>query len=555
MPATVIDALRKKLDIPETIDLEQYSNLLEFYGANIKAYADQPAFTSLGRTISYQEVDDYSDRFASYVQRHTSLEKGDRIAVQLPNIIQQPVVILGALKAGLIVVNTNPLYTERELAHQFNDSGAKALVILANVADKAASIVNQTCIETVIVTELADLHSPLKSLLVNTVVKHVKKLVPDFSFDNQISFKQVMKKGQAAPPHKVDLNKDDIAVLQYTGGTTGVAKGAMLTHGNLLANALQSEIYFDTYGMPKNGAVVVQPLPLYHIFAFIVGLICFNSGAHTVLIPNPRDLPSMIKDMKRFVIDGFCGLNTLFVALCNNEAFKGLDFSRLQMTLSGGMALTTAAAKKWQAITGCEVYEGYGLTETSPVVAVNSGKGNCLGSVGVVAPNTDIDIRDEVGKSVALGERGELCVKGPQVMKGYWHREEATAESVVDGWFFTGDIAMLTEEGYLKIVDRKKDMIIVSGFNVFPNEVEDIATQHSSIVEAAAIGHDDPVTGEVVHLYVVVNDDSLTEAEIIAHCREGLAAYKVPKKVFFRKELPKSNVGKILRRLVKESAD
>lgn len=555
MDFSLIQTLRQKLDVPEAIDCEQYPNLVSFYKSGIDRYRDQPAYSCLGHTITYNELDDLSDAFAAYLQHNTPLEAGDKIAIQLPNILQQPVAVLGAFKAGLVVVNTNPLYTERELKHQFNDSEAKALVILANVADKASSIIAETGVETVILTELADLHSPVKSTVLNFAVKYIKKMVPEFSLPQAVSFKQVIKQGKGLSLKTSENALSDLAVLQYTGGTTGASKGAMLSHANLLANALQSSPFFHSYGMPDNGAIVVQPLPLYHIFAFIVGLICLNTGAHTILIPNPRDLPSLLKEMKKNKMDGFCGLNTLFAGLLNHKDFSTVDFSSLQMTLSGGMALTSDVAKKWTSVTGCDVYEGYGLTETSPVVAVNTGKGNCLGSVGVVLPNTVIDIRDDEGKTVEPGDSGELCVKGPQVMQGYWQNAEATEQVLKDGWLETGDIATLTEEGYLKIVDRKKDVIIVSGFNVFPNEVEDVATSHPDIIEAAAIGEKDPACGEVVHLYVVSKDKNLTEQAVIQYCRENLTGYKVPKKVVFRDELPKTNVGKVLRRLVKEGIE
>ncbi|CAA0108025.1 Long-chain-fatty-acid--CoA ligase [BD1-7 clade bacterium] len=549
--------INKRLDalnISRDVDLYKYNNLLEIYAENESKYGSRAAYTSLGRTITYQELGSYSDAFASYLQNHTNLKEGDRIAIQLPNIIQYPVAVLGCMKAGLIVVNTNPLYTERELEHQFNDAGAKALLVLANVADTAAKVVAHTGVETVIVTELADLHPVPKRQLLNFAVKYVKKMVPNFNIPGAVRFTDVMKKGSHKKPTIAKPSYDDVAVLQYTGGTTGVAKGAMLTHGNLIANTLQSTPIFDTYGLDDHGEIVVQPLPLYHIYAFTVGLIVMCKGAHTVLIPNPRDLPALVGELKKWEFSGFCGLNTLFVALCNNDEFQQIDFSNLKMTLSGGMALTKYAADLWHTVTGTHIYEGYGLTETSPVVSVNSGNGMRVGTIGVPVPKTEVDIRDDDGKSVGLNERGELCVKGPQVMKGYWQREEATAESIKDGWFYTGDVAVMDDQGYLKIVDRKKDMILVSGFNVYPNEVEDVATGHPGVLECAAIGDNDEHSGEVVHLYAVKKDPQVTEREIIDYCREELAAYKVPKRVFFRDELPKTNVGKILRRKVREQA-
>ena len=545
------------LDIPVDVDVLRYDNLLQYYDEMITQFGARPAYSSLGRTITYDELDSYANAFAAYIQNHTQLNVGDRIALQLPNIIQSPVALLGSLRAGLVVVNTNPLYTAHELEHQFNDAGVKAMVVLANLADTTAQVLKNTAVETVIITELADLHASPKRQILNFVIKHIKKMVPDFCIDGAVSFTDVMKLGAYNVPVLAQPNRDDVAVLQYTGGTTGLAKGAMLTHGNILANALQCAPVFDSYGLEKHASeCVIQPLPLYHIYAFTVGLVLLGKGAHTVLIPNPRDLPALVKEMGKWKFSGFCGLNTLFVALCNNADFKKLDFSGLKMTLSGGMALTRFAAEQWTGVTGKEIYEGYGLTETSPVVSVNTGNGARLGTIGVPVPLTQIDIRDDDGHSVAVGERGELCVKGPQVMKGYWKNQAATEESIVEGWFATGDVAVMDEQGYLSIVDRKKDMILVSGFNVYPNEVEDVACDHVNVLEAAAIGMKDDKSGEVVHLYVVKTPEgnTLTEEQLITFCKESLAAYKVPKKVFFKDELPNTNVGKILRRKVRDEA-
>lgn len=556
MYKTVIEKRLKTLNIPREINVEEYTNILDFYDEMIQCYGPRPAYSCLGNTITFNDLDRLANNFAAYIQTHTHLKAGDRIAIQLPNISQSPVALLGSLRAGLIIVNVNPLYTAAELEHQFNDSGAKALIVLANIADTVSTVLDKTSIETVIVTELADLHKSPKRQIMNFVVKNVKKMVPDFSIPKAIKFTDVMKKGANKTPVAVHPIREDIAVLQYTGGTTGVAKGAMLTHGNLLANMLQAKPIFDTFGLDDSGQCIIQPLPLYHIYAFTVGLICLSKGAHTVLIPNPRDLPALVKELGKWKFDAFCGLNTLFVALCNNEGFKKIDFSHLKMTLSGGMALTGFAADLWKKTTGKDIYEGYGLTETSPIVSVNSGNGMRIGTIGVPVPSTQIDIRDDNHKSLPLGESGELCVKGPQVMKGYWKREEATAESIIDGWFYTGDIAILDEDGYLSIVDRKKDMILTSGFNVYPNEVEDVACNHEDILEACAVAAKDDRSGEVVHLYVVKSSQSaiISEASVIDFCRRSLAAYKVPKKVFFKEELPKTNVGKILRRKVQEEA-
>ena len=552
----IIEERLKALGLPVAIDSDRFPNILALYDHVIDLYRSRPAYTSLGRTITYGELDEYANAFAAYFQHHTKLRAGDRIAIQLPNIIQYPVAVLGAYRAGLIVVNTNPLYTVRELEHQLNDSGAKALVVLANVANTASQVLEKTGVETVIVTQLADLHPAPKKQLLNFAVKYIKKMVPPFSFKESVSFTEVIKRGTGVIVKRPEPKAEDIAVLQYTGGTTGVAKGAMLTHRNLIANTLQCAEIFKTYNLTDQGETLIQPLPLYHIYAVIVSYIIMMKGGHTVLIPNPRDLPGLVKELGKWKFQGFCGLNTLFVALCNNEDFKKLDFSSLKMTLSGGMALTRYAAEEWQKVTGSEIYEGYGLTETSPVVSVNSGNGNRVGTIGVPVPSTRIDIRDDDDKSRPIGEPGELCVKGPQVMKGYWQRDDETAKTIRDGWLYTGDIAIFDEQGYLKIVDRKKDMIIVSGFNVYPNEVEDVLSSHPAVLEAAAIGHEDAKTGEVVHAYVVkANGKEVSEDELISHSREQLTGYKVPKRVFFKKELPKTNVGKILRRKVKEMAD
>lgn len=553
---TLIEQTRDKYGIKQTIDTSDYPSLLEFYDDVINRYLDRPAYSCLGKTITYDELDKYANAFAAYIQHHTALKPGDKIAIQLPNILQQPIAVLGAFRAGLVVVNTNPLYTERELEHQFKDAEVKGLVILANVAEIASKIVSKTAIQTVIVTELFDIHDWPKRPLMNMAVKHIKKMVPDYHFLASIPLTTVLKKGKLLQRKPISVKPSDIAILQYTGGTTGLAKGAMLMHSNIIANTLQSAEYFPTYGLTDKGDTLVQPLPLYHIYATVVSYIGLMKGCHIVLIPNPRDIPAFVKDLKQYKIDGFCGLNTLFVALCNSAEFRELDFSHLKMTLSGGMALTRYAADNWKKITGCEVCEGYGLTETSPVLSVNPGTGNRLGTVGVVVPSTEIDIRGEEDKSVGINEPGELCIKGPQLMKGYWNNPEETAKSIVDGWFYTGDIAVLTEEGYLKIVDRKKDMILVSGFNVYPNEVEDILTSHPAIQEAAAISHKDERSGEVVHAYVVKEKGQvISEEDLKAFCYEKLAAYKVPKRIFFKDELPKSNVGKILRREVRAIAE
>ena len=528
-------------------------SILDVFTGACAKFSDRPAFTCLGQTLTIGEIDRLSAKFASYLQNHTDLEPGDRIAVQLPNVLQYPVVVFGALRAGLVVVNTNPLYTHRELKHQLNDSGAKALVVLANIADTAAQIVAETSVKKVIVSEIADLHSPIKRVLINSVAKYIKKMVPEFSFASEVSFRDAMSLGAKQPHHDVQRSPEDVAVLQYTGGTTGVAKGAMLTNRNLVANMEQvREALGDS--MKEGEEFYVAPLPLYHIYAFTIHCMClFSTGSHSLLIPNPRDIPGFVKALKGLRFTGFAGLNTLFNGLMRCPDFAELDFSKLHTTCSGGMALTRDTAKRWEQMTGCVVTEGYGMTETSPVVSFNPSDAVQLGTVGIPVPGTEVKVVDENGNDLPNNSPGELCVRGPQVMKGYWQRPEATAETLdSDGWLRTGDMAVIQDDGYIKIVDRKKDMIIVSGFNVYPNEIEDVVSAHDKVAEAAAIGVPNEKSGEQVKLFVVKADASLTEEEVIAFCRENLTAYKVPKQIEFREDLPKTNVGKILRRELRD---
>ena len=533
--------------------LSHSQNIIDVLKQSVSEHGPKTAFTCLGKALTFDELDILSARFAAYLQRNTNLQPGDRIAIQLPNVLQYPVASYGALRAGLVVVNTNPLYTPREVHHQLRDSGAKALVVLANVAAAAASIIEDTDVETVFVTEVADLHSPVKKLLVNSYLKYVQKAVPDFSFPKSIPFTQALQAKEESH-YEVMINPEDIAVLQYTGGTTGVAKGAMLTHDNLVSNKDQLLERIEPIIQGDN-LCFVCPLPLYHIYAFTCHCMAnFCRGHHNLLIPNPRDLPSLIKAMKAEKIFAFVGLNTLFNALLNNPDFRQLDFSHLKLTSSGGMALTTDTARRWQEVTGCAISEGYGLTETSPVVAANPPLSIQLGTIGPPVIETEVKIIDEEGKSLPHGQVGELCVRGPQVMKGYWQREDATAKVLdSEGWFKTGDMALQQEDGYLKIVDRKKDMILVSGFNVYPNEVEDVVSEHPGIVEAGAIGVKDEHSGEVVKIFVVRSDPNLSAEAVRAFCKENLAGYKVPKYVEFCDALPKSPVGKILRRELKEA--
>ncbi|PHS01678.1 MAG: long-chain fatty acid--CoA ligase [Oceanobacter sp.] len=539
--------------IPKTVDVNQYSSVVEIFNKFVQKYAERPAFTCLGQTMTYAELNAQSAAFAAYLQNETSLVAGDRIAVQLPNVLQYPIVVFGAMRAGMIVVNTNPLYTEREMEHQFNDSGAKALVVLANMGDKAANVVPKTGIKHVFVTQVGDMHGTVKRLLINTVLKHVKKEVPEFSIAGAVSLRQALNHGTGKQYTPVAATAEDVAVLQYTGGTTGVAKGAMLTHGNLMANMMQSHGVFN-HVIDEANEVLICPLPLYHIYAFTVHcMVLLETGNHNILIPNPRDIPGFIKTLQKVEFTGFVGLNTLFVALCAQQDFRALNFSKLKLTVSGGMALTKAAFDEWRNVTGCDVAEGYGMTETSPVVSFNPSDNIKQGSIGMPVPNTNCKVIDDDGNDLPLGEAGELCVKGPQVMKGYWQRPEATAETITkDGWLKTGDVAVIGDDGYMKIVDRKKDMIIVSGFNVYPNEVEDIIVSHPDIIEAAAIGIPDVKSSEAVKVFAVRSDPSLTEKDVIDYARQNLTGYKVPRYIEFRDDLPKTNVGKILRRELRD---
>jgi len=542
--------------IPREVDLKKYKNMVDVFEQAVKKFADKPAFTAVGVTLTYRDLDTQSRNFAAWLQNKTDLKPGDRIAVQMPNITQYPVIVFGAMRAGLIVVNTNPLYTTREMEHQFNDSGAKALVVLANMADNAEKVLPHTGIEHVIVTEIADMHSPIKRTLMNAVVKHVKKMVPSYSLPNALKLPAVLSAGAREKFTPVDINLDDLAVLQYTGGTTGVAKGAMLTHANLVANLTQVRPMLEDQ-IEEGKEVVIAPLPLYHIYSFTLNCgIMMEAGAHNILIPNPRDIPGFVKELQKQKFSAFIGLNTLFVALCNNEEFQDLDFSGLKLTASGGMALTSDTAKMWERVTGCEISEGYGMTETSPVVTFNPRSAIQIGTIGLPIPSTVVKTIDDDGNETPIGEPGELCVKGPQVMRGYWQRPEDTQKSFTDdGFLKTGDVALIQEDGYIRIVDRKKDMIIVSGFNVFPNEIEDVVTSHPKVVECAAVGIPDAKSGEAVKVYVVPTKDGVTANELKEFCRERLTAYKVPKHFEFRDELPKSNVGKILRRELRDEAN
>ena len=541
--------------IETNIDTERFPNIVALFEDAFARHGQLKACTSLGHDLSYQDLDRLTRDFAAWLQQGSGLQPGDRVAVQMPNLIQYLVVVLGVLRAGMVVVNTNPLYTEREVEHQFNDADVKLLVVQANVARNASLVLPKTSVEQVIVTELADLHPAPKRHIINLVAKYVKKLVPPFDIPGAIKLRNVLKAGRGLEFQPVPAGADELAMLQYTGGTTGVAKGAMLSHGNLVANVMQCDAFFASHKLAGAGDIFMQPLPVYHIYAFTASMYSLYVGAQTVFIPNPRDLPSLVKAFEQYKPRLFCGLNTLFVALCNDAAFKQLDFSTLKVTLSGGMALTEAAAAEWQDITGCVVSEGYGLTETSPVATSNPGGAQQIGTIGLPVPCTEVRVINDQGEPLGLDEAGELCIKGPQVMQGYWRRPEATAEVISPkGWFATGDVAVIQPDGYLRIVDRKKDMIVVSGFNVYPNELEDVLSKHPAVLECAAVGVRDETSGEIVKMFVVPRDASLTEQAVKDYCREHLTAYKVPRLVEFREDLPKTNVGKILRRELRDAS-
>lgn len=538
--------------MPESIDPEHYDSLLEVFEKSFTDYADYPAYTNMGKTLTYQQVDEKTKAIASYLQNDLKLGRGDKVAVMMPNLLQTPISILGVLRAGCTVVNVNPLYTVRELEHQLNDSEAKAILILANFGHTLEQALPNTQVKHVVLTEIGDMLGGIKKHLVNFVVKHFKKMVPEFTLNQTIPFKQVIA-ANPADYKKPEIDLNDLAFLQYTGGTTGVSKGAMLTHGNMVANLEQVSGCLDKV-LDKGKEVVVTALPLYHIFALTANCLTFMKyGGHNILITNPRDMPAFVKELAKYPFTAITGVNTLFNGLLNTSGFAELDFSNLKMSLGGGMAVQRPVAERWQKVTNTKLMEGYGLTECAPLVTICPFDLDAYnGSIGLPAPSTEIKLIDEEGNEVPKGEPGELCVKGPQVMAGYYNRPDATAECLKDGWFATGDIATYDDEGFFYIVDRKKDMILVSGFNVFPNEIEEVVAMHDGVLEVAAIGVPHEVSGEQVKVFVVKKDPSLTEKDIIAHCRDNLTNYKVPKMVEFRDELPKTNVGKILRRKLKE---
>jgi len=539
--------------VPAEIGPFEHKSIGDLLVKACRDFASRPAFTCMDKSMTYAELERLSAAFGAYLQGK-GVKKGARVAIMMPNVLQYPVVMMGVLRAGYTVVNVNPLYTPRELEHQLKDSGAEAIIILENFAATLQAVVAKTPVKHVIVAAMGDLLGGLKGFIVNMVVRRVKKLVPAWSLPGHVKFPAAIKEGAARTFKPADVNLDDIAFLQYTGGTTGVSKGATLLHSNVLANVAQNILWQETAFIKKSRPermVFVCPLPLYHIYALTVNaMMGMRQGAENLLIPNPRDIPSFVKELGKYEINVFPGLNTLFNALLNNEDFRKLNFSSLRLTFAGGMAAQRPVADRWKQTTGIIISEGYGLSETSPVATANRfDADDFTGTIGLPIPSTEIAIRDDDGNDLPLGEVGEICIRGPQVMAGYWNRPDETAKVMTkDGFFKSGDMGFMDENGYTKIVDRKKDMILVSGFNVYPNELEEVVAQHPGVLEVAAIGVPDEKSGEVPKLFIVKKDASLTDKEVIDFCRKNLTAYKVPRFVEFRTELPKTNVGKILRR-------
>ena len=539
------------------IDITQYSSISDVFRQSVEKFAHQPAFQNMGKTLTYAEVSKLAENFASYLQNVLKLPRGERVAIMLPNLLQYPIALFGILQAGLVAVNTNPLYTPRELEHQLKDSGATTIIVLENFANTLELVLPRTQIKHVIVASVGEMFGFFKGSLINFVLRKVKKMVPEYRISDTIPFQTALKEGAAHTFRPVSLTREDTALLQYTGGTTGVAKGAILSHGNICANMQQAAEWIVNLLRPGKETVIAA-LPLYHIFALTVNLMIFTqAGSKIILITNPRDMKSFIGDMKKERVSVFVGVNTLFNGMVNQPDFATIDFSSLKLTLGGGMATQKAVAEKWKNITGTPIVEAYGLTEASPGVCANPlNIPAYTGGIGLPIPSTEIELRDADGNEVAQGQPGEMWIRGPQVMKGYWNRPEETAK-VLDsrGFLATGDIAVMDKKGWFKLVDRKKDLIVVSGFNVYPNEVEDVAASHPKVLEAACIGVSSPKTGEALKLFIVKKDESLTAEELIAFCRTELTAYKVPKDIEFRDELPKSNVGKILRRELRKEAE
>ncbi|HUG98822.1 MAG TPA: long-chain-fatty-acid--CoA ligase [Gammaproteobacteria bacterium] len=541
--------------VPAEIDVNEFPSLRDFLEQSFAKYRSLPAFTNMGHSISFGELDELSRYFGAWLQKNAGLSKGDRVAVMMPNVIQYAVAVAAILRAGLTVTNINPLYTPRELEHQLKDSGAKAIIIVENFAKTLEKVRNNTALKTVVVTAIGDMLPTPRRQIVNFAVRKLKKMVPEWHIPDAVSFHKALKEGKWQTMDTPQLGHDDIAFLQYTGGTTGVAKGAMLTHRNIIANLLQARAWLSIM-VTEGQSIVITPLPLYHIFSLTANFFVFTiMGGNNILITNPRDMPAFIKELRKYKFTFITGVNTLFNALLNTPGFGDVDFSHLKVTLGGGMAVQRAVAERWRDVTGKPLIEAYGLTETSPAACINPLTNNEFnGSIGVPISSTEVSIRDDDGRDLGIGAVGEICIRGPQVMAGYWNRPDETAKVMLEGgWFRSGDMGRMDEKGYVFIEDRKKDMILVSGFNVYPNEVEGVAVMHPAVLEAAAVGLPDEKSGEIVKLFVVCREGhSVSDKELIDFCREGLTGYKVPRLVEFRKELPKTNVGKILRRELRD---
>jgi long-chain acyl-CoA synthetase len=540
--------------IPAEIDVNDYASVREVFTESVGRFADRPAYTCMGKTITFRELDHLSAAFGAYLQAN-GCGKGTRVALMMPNIIQYPVSLFGTLRAGCTVVNVNPLYTARELEHQLADSGAEVIVVVENFARTVQEVLAKTKVRTVIVTSIGELLG-FKGIIVDLVLRRVKKMIPAWKLPESVRFSDALAAGRAGKLERLPIGHDDIAFLQYTGGTTGVAKGAVLLHRNIIANLLQARAWLRPF-LGDSRDVIITPLPLYHIFSLTANCLTFMTlGGENILIPNPRDIPGFIAEMGKYKFTAFTGVNTLFNALVNNPEFAKLDFTSLKISLGGGMAVQEAVARKWKEITGCPLIEAYGLTETSPAATINPLDLPAYnGSIGLPIPSTEIVLRDDAGKDVPLGQPGEICIRGPQVMAGYYNRPDETAKVMTaDGFFMSGDVGVMDERGFVKIVDRKKDMILVSGFNVYPNEIEGVVAMNPSVLECAAVGVPDAKSGEAVKLFVVKKDEALTADDVLKHCRVHLTGYKMPRDVEFRKELPKSNVGKILRRELRDEA-
>jgi long-chain acyl-CoA synthetase len=541
--------------IPAEVDLEKYASIVSVLDEVCRDFKDRPAFANFGKQITYGDVDRLSTQFANYLLHDLKLKKGDRVALMMPNILQYPIAIFGVLRAGLTVVNTNPMYTARELKHQLTDSGASAIVVLENFAHVLQEVIAETQVKQVLLTGVGDMLGFPKGTLINFVLRHVKKQVPEYSLPGAIRFTDALAKGAGKALPSIDIRGHDIAFLQYTGGTTGVAKGAMLTHRNLVANMQQSSVWIGTNAKPGE-EIIITALPLYHIFALTANCLVFMKfGGLNYLITNPRDMAGFVAELKKIPFTAITGVNTLFNGLLNTPGFDQIDFSRLHLTLGGGMAVQRAVAERWKKATGITLIEAYGLTETSPAACMNPmDLAEYNGAIGLPISSTDACVKDDAGKRLPAGEVGELCIKGPQVMAGYWQRPEETAKVIdAEGWLHTGDMAKMDENGFFFIVDRKKDMILVSGFNVYPNEVEDVVALMPGVLEVAAVGVPDDKSGEAVKVVIVKKDPDLTAEQVKAFCKTNLTGYKLPKLVEFRNELPKSNVGKILRRELRDS--